>query len=274
MVKQLLTILIFFVPVYLLSQDIDRVKITGKLTAPVSEDVEGVTIYNVSSQQGTVTSPEGDFEIEVAENDRLAITALQFSTFIVVVDKGVVDKKRMGIYLNPVVNQLEEVIVRPYDLLGNVEADVSRIKTINIDSQFDLSYQTLEFDYEFSDDQYSAIRGNAANDAFHNGQEQYGGDLIGLTAAIVNLFIPKKKKKTIKETRAEATLVANSLRQRFSNSYILDVFGIQEEKANEFLFFAEENGMYWELLKAENEILLLDFMYSKRDAYIKNSERD
>ncbi len=195
MLKQLLIILFFCFPVYLLSQDIDRVKVTGKLTAPVSEDVEGVTIYNVSSQQGTVTSPEGDFEIEVAKNDHLAITALQFSTFTVIVDSGVINKKRIGIYLNPVVNQLEEVIVRPYDLLGNVEADVSRIKTINIDSKFDLSYKALNFEYEFSDDYLSAVRGNAAHDAFYNGQEQYGGDLIGLTTAIIKMFISKKKRK-------------------------------------------------------------------------------
>lgn len=274
MVKQLLTIFFFCAPVYLLSQDIDRVKITGKLTAPVSEDVEGVTIYNVSSQKGTVTSPEGNFEIEVAENDRLAITALQFSTFTVIVDKGVMDKKRVGIYLNPVVNELEEVIIRPYDLLGNVEADVSRIKTINIESKFDLSYKALNFDYEFSDDYLSVVRGNAAHDAFFNGQQQIGGDLIGLTAAIVKMFIPKKKKKSTKETYREATLVANSLRDRFSNSYISDVFGIPEDKANDFLFFAEENGMYWKLLKEENEILLLDFMYTIRDEYKKNGERN
>ena len=258
----------------MLSQDIDRVKIEGKLTAPISEDVEGVSIYNVSSQKGTVTSPEGDFEIEVAENDRLAITALQFSTFTVIVDKGVIDKKQMGIYLNPVVNQLEEVIVRPYDLLGNVEADVSRIKTINIESKMDLSYKALNFDYEFSDDYLSAVRGNAAHDAFYNGQEPYGGDLIGLTAAIVNLFIPKKKKKSAKEKNTETTHVAYNLRQRFDNSYISEVFGIPQENAIDFLFFAQENGMYWELLKESNEIFLLDFMYEKSAAYLKQSGKN
>ena len=267
MVKQLLTIFFFCLPVYLVAQDIDRIKITGKLTAPVNEDVEGITIYNISSQQGTVTSPEGNFEIEVAENDRLAITALQFSTFTIIVDKGVIDKKQIGIYLNPVVNQLEEVIVLPYDLLGNVKADVARIKTINIDSQMDLSYKTIEFDYEFSDDQYSAIRGNAARSAFYNGQEQYGGDLIGLTGAIVNLFMPKKRKKSNKRVHTEAELTANNLRQRFSNSYLYDVFGISEENANDFIYFAQENGLYWELLKEGNEIMLLDFMYDKSHAY-------
>jgi len=274
MVKQLLTIFFFCLPIYVLSQDIDRVKISGKLTAPVNEDVEGVTIYNVSSQQGTVTNPEGVFEIEVAENDRLAITALQFSTFIVIVDRGVIDKRKIGIYLNPVVNQLDEVIVRPYDLLGNVKADVARIKTIHIDSKMDLTYKSLNFDYEFSDDQYSAIRGNAAHNAFYNGQEQYGGDLIGLTAAIVNLFIQKKKKNSVKKPDTEISYVANGLRERFSNTYITEVFGIPEAKANDFLFFAEENGMDSKWLKEENEIRLLDFLYTSSAAYKKQSAQN
>jgi hypothetical protein len=129
----------------------------------------------------------------------------------------------------------------------------------------------MEFDYEFSDDQYSAVRGNAAHSAFYNGQEQYGGDLVGLTAAIINMFIPKKEKKS-KKTQIETTLVANNLRQRFSNSYISEMFGIPDEKVNDFIFFAEENGMYWELLKEENEILLLDFLYATTNVYKKRSE--
>ena len=263
MVKQLLTVFLFILPFSLLSQEIDRVKIAGKVTAPLGEDLEGVSIYNVSSQQGTLTSPTGTFELSVAENDRIAVSALQFSTFTVIVDKGVIDNRKMGIYLNPVVNQLEEVIVRPYDLLGNIIADVGRIKTANVVPQWDLSYSSLEFGYEFSDDQYSSIEGNKAEEAFFNGQQQASLNFVGLAG----LLFPKKKKRTFREINNEKDFVAKSLRQRFSNSYILDVFNISEENANDFIYFAEENGMGIELLKAKNEILLLDFMYQMSKDY-------
>lgn len=72
----------------------------------------------------------------------------------------------------------------------------------------------------------------------------------------------------------ERNLVAKNLRQRFSNSYISDVFGISEENANEFLYFAEENGMQTDMLKANNEILLLDFMYEKSEAFLKQIEEN
>jgi hypothetical protein len=268
MVKQLLAVFFFILPFSLLSQEIDRVNIVGKVTAPLGEDVEGVSIYNVSSQQGTITSFTGAFELSVAENDRIAVSALQFSTFTVIVDRGVIDNHKMGIYLNPVVNQLEEVIVRPYDLMGNVIADVGRIKTANVVPQWDLSYHSLEFDYEFSDDQYSSIEGNKAEEAFFNGQQQASLDFIGLAG----LLFPKEKKKTFKEINTERDLVAKSLRQRFSNTYLLDVFNISEENANDFIYFAEENGMRIEFLQAKNEILLLDFMYLKSRDYKNRRE--
>lgn len=268
MVKKLLAVFFLILPFSLLSQEIERVKITGKVTAPLGEDIEGVSICNVSSQQGTITSFTGTFELSVAENDRIAVSALQFSTFTVIVDKGVLDNQKMGIYLNPVVNQLEEVIVRPYDLLGNVIADVGRIKTANVVPQWDLSYSSLEFGYEFSDDQYSSIEGNKAEEAFFNGQQQASLNFIGLAS----LLFPKKKKNTFKEINTERDLIAKSLRQRFSNSYILDVFNIPEENANDFIYFAEENGLQIELLLAKNEILLLDFMYQMSRDYKNKGE--
>lgn len=269
--KQLLLTFLICLPLSLFSQDVERVKINGKIKAASIEDVEGVSIYNVSSQKGTVTNEQGTFEIEVAENDRLSVTALQFNTFIVVVDERVITEKALGIYLNPIVNQLEEVIVRQYNLSGDMVVDVTKIKTANVVPDLDLSYATLEFDYEFTIDKYSSIKGNKALEAYHNGQEQYGGDLIGLFSdVILRAFIPKKRKTTTPTSEKEP--VAANLRDRFSTNYISETFGIPEEKVNDFLFYAEENGMQYEFLYEENEIVLLAFLFQKSEAYKRQGE--
>lgn len=270
MLTRLFFIYILLTPFILQAQDIERIKIQGKVTAPKGEDVEGVSIYNVSSQKGTISSVDGEFTIEVAENDRLLVSALQFSSFTVIIDQGVIINKRLGIYLNPVVNQLEEVIVRPYDLSGNVLVDVGRIKTANIVPEWDLSYESLEFNYEFSADQYTSVKGNKAEEAFYNAQQQANLNFVGLAG----LLFPKKKRKNTRVINTERNLVAKNLRQRFSNSYISDVFGISEENANEFIYFVEENGMRTDMLKANNEILLLDFMYQKSEDFLKQTEEN
>ena len=50
------------------SQEINRIEVFGKIVVD-SVDVEGVTVYNTSSNKGTVTDLEGKFSIEVALND-------------------------------------------------------------------------------------------------------------------------------------------------------------------------------------------------------------
>ena len=59
------------------AQDIQRVEISGKIIVD-SPDVEGVTVFNATSNKGTITDAEGKFSILVALNDRLQISALQF----------------------------------------------------------------------------------------------------------------------------------------------------------------------------------------------------
>ena len=268
MLRKQLFLVFLCVPTFLFSQNIERIEIMGKVTAPIGEDIEGVAIYNISNQTGTVTTPEGYFELMVAENDRISVTALQFSAFVIIVDQEVVDTKKMDIYLNPVVNQLEEVLVRPYDLTGNITADVSRIKTANVVTQWDLSYEALEFEFEFTPDKYTSIAVNKAEEAYFNGQQQAGLNFIGLAG----LLFPKKNKKTKNGGNEDRSDLAKSLRHRFSNDYLLSSFGIYPRQAYDFIDYLQENGMHSSLLRQENEMRLLDLMLQRSKTYKKLSE--
>lgn len=249
-------------PVMMFAQDVDRLVVQGRISAPVGEDVEGINIYNISSQEGTVTDKEGDFTIAVGINDRVQITALQFQSFTVIVDEGVMDVRSMNIYLNPAVNQLEEVIVRPYDLSGNIVADVRRIQTSVISPDWDLSYSTLEFDYQFSPDAQTGVQGNAAEQALGFTNVREGANVLGL----VGLLFPKKKRSE-KQVVTDKEVITTSLRQRYSNAYITRTFGIPEDKVNDFIYFTEDNGIDKSLLSSENEIELLEFLHRQSELY-------
>ncbi|RFN59852.1 carboxypeptidase-like regulatory domain-containing protein [Marixanthomonas ophiurae] len=267
-----LTILLVLLPLLSIAQDIERVVIEGFITAPVSEDVEGVNIYNNSTQKGTVTNDKGEFKLKVGVNDRVLVTALQFQSFTIIVDKGIVDTKIMKIYLNPAVNQLEEVIVRPYDLSGNIVADVNRVKTYTFAPKMDLSYEALNYKYEFQPDALTKVEGNAAEEALHDNALKNGANILGIIGLLFpeNMEINLVKNKNI-EDRVQ---ISRTLRQRFSNAYIEETFGIPKEKANDFLYFAEDGGLTETMLKGENEMELLDYMYQQSNLYKKNSEEE
>ena len=67
-------------------------------------------------------------------------------------------------------------------------------------------------------------------------------------------------------------LISNNIQQRFSKEFIEDNFNIPQEKAVDFLFYAQENGLDKDLLKPENEMQLMDFLLDKSKEYKKRGE--
>jgi len=268
MVKKLLVFLFMIFAMTAQAQKIERVEVKGSIFAPEGDDVEGISIYNVSSQQGVVTNANGDFAIEVGINDRVQVTALQFQSFTVIVDEGVINNKLMRIFLNPAVNQLEEVVVRPSDLTGNIMVDVKRIKTFDINFGLDLTYETMEFDYDFAPDGMSSIPGNAATEAFYNGQRQWGMNFVGLAG----LLFGKKSSKGTREFLEDKEVLLTALWQRYPDSYMADTFGIPSEQVNEFRYFVEDNGLTRKMMKSENEVLLIQYLFKQSELYKERIE--
>ncbi|MAT90816.1 MAG: hypothetical protein CMC35_08980 [Flavobacteriaceae bacterium] len=260
--RAIIYVFLFGCSLSLQAQEVERTVINGRVTAPQGEDIEGINLYNISSQKGTVTEADGSFTLAVAEQDRILVSAIQFQSFKVIVDEGVINNKQLRIYLNPAVNELEEVIVRPYDLSGNVIADVDRIKVSTVGSGFDLSYENLEFKMDFRPDRQSSIKRNIAAEALNQGANQAGANLLGLAG----LLFPKKK-QTPKEVVATKEALTVALRQRFSNTYITETFDIESARVNDFIYFVEENGLQPHLLKETNEIRLLEHLHQQSELY-------
>ena len=267
--KKLLLLLICISTFALKAQEVERFIVDGRISAPSEGDIEGVTLYNNSSNRGTITDKEGTFKLAVALNDEIIVSAIQYATFKVKVDQRTLDTKKLGIYLNPVVNQLREVTVRQYDLTGNLVVDVSNIKTVDFDTEFDLSFETMEFDYEFTPDKWSSIPGNFAESAFYNGQEQYGVNLLGGIGLLTQIIFNKKASRSfaLKPRNPEKTV--QSLRERYTHQEIREAFKIPEGKEDDFLFFAEEHGLTDNLLLDKNQLVLLSFLEENAVAYRK-----
>lgn len=272
MIKKLLLLLLIIVSPAIFAQEIDRVTVSGKLHVPQGDDAEGISVYNISAQKGTITNADGTFEIKIAENDRLQITALQYQSFTVVIDKGVIDRKTMNIFLNPAVNQLEEVVVRPYDLSGNINVDVMKIPTYNVSKDWDLSYGALEYGYNFKPDDKTAISGNAAEEALNSYALKNGADVLAILGGVGQLLFPKGKNLSVVEKQENLNTISNNIQQRFSKEFIEDNFDISKDKAVDFLFYAQENGLNNKLLAPENEMQLMEFLHQKSAEYKKRGE--
>jgi hypothetical protein len=272
MTKKLLFLLFIAAAPALFAQDIDRTKVSGKIHVPQGEDAEGISVYNISSQKGTVTNADGSFEIEIGENDRVQITALQYQSFTIIVDRGIVERKQMNIFLNPAVNQLEEVVVRPYDLTGNINVDVKKIPTYNITKDLGLSFYNLKYGDDLEPDAQTEISINAAEEALHGNTLKNGANILAIMGGVAQLLFPEGKKISIVNKQESQSLLSNNIQQRFSKDFIAENFGISEDKAVDFLFYAQENGLDQDLLKPQNEMQLMEFLFKKSKEYKERGE--
>jgi hypothetical protein len=253
-----------------IAQDVKRIPIKGTIITPIADQVEGIHIYNISSQNGVITDANGQFKIDVAANDRLQVTSLQYISFNLIVKGIVLKKKTVTIYLNPEVNVLKEVFVKTYDLTGDITVDVGKIKTIGGFSNFDLSYEALEFGYEFGPDAQTAVKGNIARDTYNNGQVREGADLIGGVSLLTRLIFGKQKKKT-NANQLSADKI-NEFRDKFTNDFIVSHYNIPEDKVADFVYYINESDFEANYLNPENELLLLDYMVAKSEEYLKKIE--
>lgn len=247
------------------AQVVERIKVQGQITSINEKDIEGVTLYNNSSNKGVVTDAQGTFTLAVAKGDEIYVSAVQYAPFTLTIDASIIENKKLSIFLNAAVNQLSEVIVKRYDLSGNLIVDAQNIKVSALDFEWDLSWETLNFEYVFTDDQYSSIRGNVAEDALGiNQMPMLGIDFI----AIASLLFPDKKPSKAQKRLSESEKL-NTLFTLYPESLILEQFNVPLAKAQDFLIFAFEEGFPSSYLNEENSFVLYQFLKEKAPVYLQ-----
>ncbi len=257
--KMKLSILFIWLSIsFSVAQITSRVMIQGKINAPIGDDVEGVVIYNLTTKKGTITNNKGGFKIRVGANDKVEVIAMQYQKFVVLVDKGVVNTKKLNIFLSESVNLLEEVIVTPYDLLGNVSIDVKKIGTSEsgINEVAELTSTRInDTDYNWTADELSELENKVFLEK---------GMINGLN--FVNLFkvVFENKDKSSRRTLADIDV---RVRKMYNDEFFKTNLALEMDQINDFIFFAEENGLNISYLEEGNELNLIEFLVSQSKVY-------
>ncbi len=242
----LLILLCFTVMVQ--AQQLARTMVDGQIIVPAEDDPGGIVVYNKTAQRGTVTSETGTFDIAVARNDELVIQSLQFAPITVIVDAGIVSSGRMSITLRETVNILEEIIVRPYDLTGDIVADVNRVQTID-----PVPFTGGQIQAEDNaPDRYTTPDNIAIDDM----RWRYGLNFVNIFKAIFD----KKDDKI--ELTAEQELY-----EMYSNEFFQQNLNIKRENISAFMDYVAENGLTKPMLEQGNELALIQFLLQQRDEF-------
>ncbi len=242
-----------------MAQITSRVMIDGKISAPIGDDVEGVVVYNRSTNKGTISNKDGVFRISAGINDRIEVVAMQYQHFVILVDKGIVKNKRLNVFLNESVNQLEEVVVTPYDLLGNVSVDIKKIgysESGITEAAKETSSRINDTDYDFTPDELTTPDNKAIpEDRFINGLN------------FVNLFKLAFDNKNNSKKKKEPKDIDVKVRNMYNDDFFKDYLALEIHQINDFLFFAEDNGLNTTYFETGKELDLLQFLVVQSKLY-------
>lgn len=240
----------------------NRVEVKGKIFANAS-DVEGVTVFNASSNTGTVTNNKGEFTLKIALNDVVKISALQFKEVSITVNQNAIKTRFLGIHLVEQIHKLDAVLLRS-GLTGDINADIDNVANIK---PVILDMGSTKVDFEYNDDKAfdATVVQNDLKSRISKGELYNGFDV----KKISKLIFGKRDKgyKTPEHYFVEQPL---ELVDVYSHEYISKMFEIPLNQVDEFVAFVDTQDLDKELLKKHNEIKCLQFLYEKSKQFLKS----
>ena len=97
---------------------------SGKVVSD-SLDISGIHVVNKNSGATTITNQKGEFSIGVQPTDTIIFSAVHIKLQALVLDSLVVSQPEINVYIEHAVNELQEVVVKPHNLTGNLADDVT-----------------------------------------------------------------------------------------------------------------------------------------------------
>lgn len=241
----------------------DRKEIKGNIKVPENSEAEGITVYNKNSGHGTVSSENGDFSLFVKAGDSIYFSAVQYGELLVVVGEEVVTTGQLNVEISEGVNQLPEVIVRPYNLTGNIKTDAETIEVVEIQ----LPPMSFNFnDYEMRPDLQSAV----INSTEKTGLDK-GANILGILGKVVSLVLPKEKKQSKMAPELGLIGLERRLRAIYDNTFFLENFRLPAEQISDFISYMAEKGFPQELLRQGKDLDLLQYLMEKSSEFLKLS---
>jgi len=243
----------------------------GKIVAD-SLGVDNINVNNISSRIGAVTDEKGLFTLYARANDTLVFSSVSFRTAQLVLKESDFSQAQLAIKLNTNVIVLDELVILPTRMIGDLNTVSKNTKTNTITSgvqEVDLKSTYTEIKFKPVEYKVDEVVNGALPGSMH---PLRGVDL----ARIYRLYI-KKDKKTKKDrgeiysTEGQKTF-ADVAKERFTYNFFTEALKIPKDEIAAFLNFADSGDEAKALLDPKKEFELTDYLVTKSKEYLKNKQ--
>lgn len=237
----------------------------GRLVAD-SLIVDNLSVNNITSRINAVTDQEGKFTIYARPTDTLLFSGVTFRSMYMVLKDGDFLQDPLVIKLDVNVTVLDEVVITPNVLSGDLEKDSKKTKTLNITAGLQTSRELNR--YAVSPLKYDI----KVNSALPPSMKDMNG--ISLTRVYDMYFRKKNRKKDKGEIYGTVAKkpFPDAVKERYTYYFFTTTLNIPKDEIGLFLNFSDTGEASRALLDVKKEFELTDYLVQKSKEYLTNKK--
>lgn len=254
-------------------------KIEGRIYSK-DGDVASTHILNISLKRFTIADADGFFSIPVRVNDTLVFSAVQFKRKQLVINKENIRQRTLVVPLEDELTQLNEVVVTPHNLTGELDRDVKRIKIEPVVTSSTLGLPNAGIEVMTQSERLliEADRGKYVRLATIEDQGKLIAALGYLTPTIIinthkimNRASGRTKSFEEMVARDENIELEKEIITKFTKKTISEDFDIPETNIDGFLTYCMSQDDFSELSNAGNTMEIWEYLKA-RSIEFKNTD--
>lgn len=240
-------------------------ELEGKVLSK-DKDVADVHVMNITTGKAVITDIEGYFKIAVRLNDTLLFSAVQYKKKKVVLSQDMMSSKLIYVHLEEFMNQLDEVVVRPFNLSGDLTKDMESLQTEEVVTASTLGLPNA---YVKPLTQSERLLSEAAMPKFNIGM------LLSLPFnPIINEITGRTK--MLKRRVAVDNNYARTQRvtEFYADSLYVTDLKIPKLRIDDFMYFCEVDSSFNAIVNTQDQFKIWEFLRKKSLVYRENNELD
>ncbi|WP_430906281.1 carboxypeptidase-like regulatory domain-containing protein [Maribacter sp. 2-571] len=220
----------------------------------VDGDVAATHVLNMTSKKAAITDIDGFFSITAKWNDTVVFSAVQYKKKQIVITLSMLESSFLAVPLEESVTELDEVVVMPYNLTGDMKRDADRLRTDPV-----VTASTLGLPNAYvktltqSERALATARDPRSVDFLFNA-------LSGRTKRLKRLVGVEKKYARTQRVRAF-----------YPDSVLTSELKIPAEKIADFMYFCEIDASFQAAVDARDRLLIWEHMRKRSILYRKNN---
>lgn len=237
------------------AQQIFSKKLDGRVFSK-DGDVAATHVQNISAKKATITDIDGFFSITANLNDTLVFSAVQFQKKEIVITKEILQQPFLKVLLEDALTKLDEVVVTPYNLTGDITKDLD---LISIDPVITASTLGLP-------------------NAYVKPLSKAERELFAATANPFMSFDPLINAITGRTKMLKKRVARNKLYSRtelvktfYADSLFRINLKIPEDKIDDLLYFCEVDSVFQTTVDSNDQLKIWDYIRKKSVVYLDNN---